>query len=92
MVGVLGSLVLGEKKPRTPGYKNSKSVGEAPPAGFFEWGERMGFRLGFFCVFFSECCQNYPPPFCKCWKPVFIGKNVAKFFNLVPQLLSFCKF
>jgi hypothetical protein len=24
--------------------------------------------------------------------PVFIGKNVAKFPNLAPQFLSFCKF
>ena len=41
--GVLGSLVLGEQNPRTPGNKNSKSVGVAPPASCFEWRERVGF-------------------------------------------------
>ena len=42
MVGVLGSLVLGEENPRTPRNKYSKPVGKAPPTGFLsgekEWG------------------------------------------------------
>ena len=30
-----------------------------------------------------------PPLLCMCWKPLFIGKKIARFPNLVPQLLSF---
>jgi len=32
------------------------------------------------------------PPLSVLRGPGFIGKNVARFPNLVPQLLSFCKF
>jgi energy-converting hydrogenase Eha subunit F len=32
--------------------------------------------------------QNYPP-LCMCWKLLFIGKNVVRSPNLVPQLFSF---
>jgi len=36
--------------------------------------------------------QNYPP-LCMCWKLLFIGKNIVRSPNLVPQLLFFfCKF
>jgi len=38
-------------------------------------------------VFLSNV-QNCPP-FCMCWKLLFIGKNVVRSPNLIPQLLSF---
>jgi hypothetical protein len=48
--------------------------------------EKKGFQfLGFFCVF--SIVQN--PPLCVLQRLVFIGKNIARFPNLVPQLLSF---
>jgi len=34
-------------------------------------------------------CAKLPPLLCMCWKPLFIGKKMARFPNLVPQLLSF---
>jgi hypothetical protein len=52
--------------------------------------KRIGLGLGFFFWYFFWCFKI--APFCVCWRPVFIGKNVARFSNLVPQLLSFCKF
>jgi hypothetical protein len=86
--GVLGSLVLvlGEQKPRTPG--DGDCLGE--------WAERVRF-LGFFCglgffLWFFLLCFKIALLFFVCWRPVFIGKNIARFSNLVPQLLSFCKF
>ena len=42
-------------------------------------------------VFFSECVKNAPPLECV-EEPSIYRQNVARFFNLVPQLLSFCKF
>jgi len=39
-------------------------------------------------MFFSNV-SKLPLPFCMCWKLLFIGKNVARSPNLVPQLLSF---
>ena len=48
--------------------------------------KEMGLGLGFFFVFFSNV-SKLPPPFCMCWKLLFIGKNVARSPNLVPQLL-----
>ena len=53
------------------------------------FGLKIGLGLGFFLCFFSF---KIAPLLCKCWKPVFVGKNVVRFPNLVPQLLSFCKF
>lgn len=38
--GVLGSLVLGEENPRTPGDKNSKPVGGGAAGWFFVSGEK----------------------------------------------------
>jgi hypothetical protein len=49
------------------------------------------FRV-FFFVFFLMF-QNCPPSFSMFWKLLFIGKNIARSPNLIPQLLSFfCKF
>ena len=54
MVGVLGSLVLGEENPRTPGIKIQNQSGKAPPTGFFEWEkELVFFFLGFLCFFLN---------------------------------------
>ena len=50
--------------------------------------ERDGFRVRVFFLFFFLMFQNCPP-FCMCWKLLFISKNVARSQNLVPQLLSF---
>ena len=68
--------------------KISNQGGRRRPVVFLSGKKEL--VLGF-CVFFEFQNLAPPPPFCKCWKPVFKGKNVAKFFNLVPQLLSFCK-
>ena len=46
----------------------------------------LGLGLGYFFVP-SKCAKL--PPFACLWRPVFIGKNIAKFPNLIPQLLSF---
>jgi hypothetical protein len=59
-----------------------------------EWQQEMGrvvvwleIGLGLgFLVFFSF---KIAPPLCVLWRSVFIGKNIARFPNLVPQLLSF---
>jgi hypothetical protein len=47
---------------------------------------KFRFRVRFFCVF-----PQYVklPPLCVLYRLVFIGKNIARFSNLVPQLLSF---
>ena len=61
------------------------------------WGEGLErlvcvgkdrFRFRFFFVFFLVS-QNCPPSLCMLWKLLFIGKNVARSPNLVPQLLYF---
>jgi hypothetical protein len=52
--------------------------------GVVVWLE-IGLGLGFL-VFFSF---KIAPPLCVLWRSVFIGKNIARFPNLVPQLLSF---
>ena len=52
---------------------------------WLEIGLGLGLGLGFL-VFFSF---KISPPLCVLWRPVFIGKNIAKFPNLIPQLLSF---
>jgi hypothetical protein len=44
-----------------------------------------GLGLGFFFCFFKIA----PLPFCMCWKLLFIGKNVARSPNLVPQFFFF---
>jgi hypothetical protein len=58
--------------------------------------EKEVWFLGFvwFRVFygFFYFLQNYPPPLSVLRGPIFISKNIARFPNLVPQLLSFCKF
>ena len=35
--------------------------------------------------------QNRPPPYCKCWKPVFIGKKYCQVFKIGPLTFFFCK-
>ena len=69
----------GEEKswPAAQGVKKKSNGG---------WLCMRGFRLGFF-VFF-RCCQNYPPLECVEETSIY-RQNVAVFFNLVPQLLSF---
>ena len=49
------------------------------------------FRIRFspFFVFFF---QNCPSPLSVLRRLIFIGKNIARFPNLVTQLLCFCKF
>jgi hypothetical protein len=51
--------------------------------GVGSWFERDGF---FFCV-----ASKYAklPSMCVLWRPAFIGKNIYRFPNLVPQFLSF---
>ena len=46
--------------------------------------DKFRFRV---CYIFFNCAKL--PPFCVCGRPIFIGKNVARFPNLVPQLLFF---
>jgi len=54
-------------------------------------GERRRvFRVRVFVFFFT--CVKLLFPLSLLRGPVFIGKNVVRFSNLVPQLLSFCKF
>jgi len=51
----------------------------------FGWRWILGLGFPIFFVFFFQNC----PPSSVLRRPVFIGKNVARFSNLVPQLLSF---
>ena len=68
--------------------KNLKPVGEAPPTLFFLSGEKeLVFRV---FEFFSECVKNAPPECVE--EPSIYRQNVARFFNLVPQLSFFVKF
>jgi len=46
--------------------------------------------LGF--IWIPLIVLNFPPLLSVLRGPVFTGKNIARFSNLVPQLLSFCKF
>jgi hypothetical protein len=48
-------------------------------------GSRVLF-LGFFLLFF---CFKIAPLLYVLWRPVFIGKNITTFPNLVPQLLLY---
>ena len=53
----------------------------------------MNLGLGFPCL--SLGFFKIAPYLCVLWRPVFIGKNSARFSNLVPQFLLlffFCKF
>ena len=50
-------------------------------------GLGLGLGFGFFCVFPQYA--KLPPLMCVFQRLVFIGKNIARFSNLVPQLLSF---
>jgi hypothetical protein len=77
------------------------SVNGSGAAGFGERKSKPGggrlfgldrFRVRFFLFFLYFSFKIAPPPICKCWKLLFIGKYVARSPNLVPQLLSFCKF
>jgi hypothetical protein len=52
----------------------------------------IGLGLGCFPFLFFVFFLSKLPPLCKCWKLLFIGKYIARSSNLVPQLLSFCKF
>ena len=102
--GVLGS-VLGEQQPRTPGDGRfvSKTENKILPlggCGSFDFKRendgslRVGAgRVRFFRGYFS-CCplilvQDCPSTFVCVGKLLFIGKNVVRSPNLVPQLLSF---
>ena len=76
MVEVLGSLVLEEENPRTPGDKNSKPVGGGAAGSSFLSGEKEWF-LGFLCFF--SICQNCPPLLCELKTSIYM-QNVA-----VPQ-------
>jgi hypothetical protein len=69
------------------------------PAGlcsFFlaKWGgrpvllEKDMFRVRVLFVLPPKCAK-LSPLLCMCWKPLFIGKKMARFPNFVPQLLSF---
>ena len=73
-----------EENPKQGGCGCSFCFCQVGAAG---WFERDGFLgLGFFV--FPSNVKNYPP-FCMCWKLLFIGKNVARSPNLIPQLLLF---
>jgi hypothetical protein len=69
------------KERRGCGVREKNQAGE----GATVWFE-ISLGLGFFLCFFLS---TLPPLFCVLWRPVFIGKNIARFPNLVPQLLSF---
>ena len=57
----------------------------------FQWGGAAVWGpLGFFV--FLLIFKNSPPPFECEFKTSIYRQNVARFFNLVPQLPSFCKF
>jgi hypothetical protein len=77
---------LGREKSK-PGGRQLFFFGQEGATGWFERDEFLG--LGFFV--FPLDVQNCPP-LCMCWKLIFIGKNVVRSPNLVPQLLFFCKF
>nr|TKS00528.1 hypothetical protein D5086_0000182080 [Populus alba] len=73
MVGVLGSLVLGEENPRTPGNKNSKPVGEAPPAGGHEEERLRRGRRRWGCSAAAVVVVGFPLILCfgcgrRCWR------------------------
>jgi len=53
-----------------------------------------GFFFGFLCgLGFSPLIFQNCPLLCVLWRLVFIDKNIARFPNLIPQLLFFfCKF
>jgi len=74
---------LGREKSK-PGVRQLFVFGQEGATGWFERDEFLG--LGFFV--FSPDVQNCPP-LCMCWKLIFIGKNVVRSPNLVPQLLLF---
>jgi hypothetical protein len=56
------------------GEKKSKAKGGGRGLSWFR-GEILG--LGFSCVSFQKC--KIAPPQCLLWRPVFIGKNTARF-------------
>ena len=49
----------------------------------------LGLGLGLASLSFPSFFFKIYPSLCMCWKLLFIGKNIARFQNLVPQLLSF---
>ena len=63
-----------------------KKMSRVGAAALRKMGEDR-FRVGFFCIFLIF--QNYPPPLCKCWKPVFIGKKCCQVFQLGPSTSLF---
>jgi len=60
--------VVGEEK------KKSKAKGGGRDLSWFR-GKILG--LGFSCVSFQKC--KIAPPQCVLWRPIFIGKNTARF-------------
>jgi hypothetical protein len=82
------------------GQERGMVAGEGErPAGlcsFFlaKWGgrpvllEKDMFRVTVLFVLPPKCAK-LSPLLCMCWKPLFIGKKMARFPNFVPQLLSF---
>jgi hypothetical protein len=93
--------LAGEKRSRG-GWKRD---GEMAPRGrllrvFFSkkgssgpWRRRKmvkGFFFGFLCgLGFSPLIFQNCPLLCVLWRLVFIDKNIARFPNLIPQLLFF---
>ena len=65
-------------------FRVQKMEWQQEMGGVVVWLE-IGLGLGFL-VFFSF---KIAPPLCVLWRSVFIGKNIARFPNVVPQLLSF---
>ena len=58
---------------------------------FFKIGLGLGLGFGFFLCVFSECAK-LPLHLNVLRRLIFIGKNIARISNLVPQLLLFYKF
>ena len=79
-------LLAGQKKEK----KIRSFEGEATAA--FSEGEEQKFGFLFFCVFYSLLKLQNDPPLEFVEKTTIYRKNIARFFNLVPQLLFVCKF
>ena len=88
----------GRGKSKDPGEQIFKTSREGAAEWFFEWGERMGLRLGFFCVFFFWMLAKLTPSLKNQCSMVFIGKVLLGFQTSPSTFLSFsfpfffCKF